>query len=757
MKNILQIISIVLIFNLSAYSQTRIYTPVLKAPEDVAINQMPDALLDWDAVTGEGVEISYDVQLAQSPDFSDAVSFNNVTVTALNMTKLNFKELYYWRVRAHDGIATSDWSAAWSFYVVSTVTITSPANQSTQNPDPLVKWNTLTGVTQYEIQVDTAYSWRIENSGITTKLSDVFVVDANDTWAVGDAGVILHRTNGAWNSIESGVTANLTDVFFLDASHGWAAGESGTVLFYDGSTWTAMASGVTTTLNSLFFTSATNGYAVGNTGTSIHFDGTTWSNVVTGVTVDLYGIHGLDAQHIWAVGKTGKYSYFNGVSWVSGTVSTRDLLSVWAVSTDKVWIPSKAGKIYFWDGSSWSEQVSGSTKDLYDVCFLDENNGYIVGKSGTLLYYNGAQWKSTASGISQDLNSINIKDAATGFIVGNTGSVVAFQGEGFNSPYRKEYHAPGTILEFRFSNLLFGQTHYFRMRASHEQDTSDWSPANSFFVVAKPTLKTPVSNSVEIALDTLAKWEVLTGVVKYGIQLSTDEIFTDPLYFESSIGEYRFQDLIFGQDYYWRVNARHAGDISAWSDANKFTTINTVSLISPEDNAVDLSLLPKYTWNEIRGTEKYMIQIAQNNNFVGAESNIVTIPEFQTQFLLEKNTEFFWKVIAIQGLDSTNWSPTRSYTTSNGTSIPESKSQAFILFPNPSNGEMNLVFTVGNAELVKVEVFNLLGNSVFEDSFMSLVGEVKKNYDLRGTLKKGVYLVRLVDSKKVYTQKLTIE
>ncbi len=756
MKNILQIVSIILLFNLTAFTQTRIYTPTLRSPENAAVNQMPNALLDWDAVTGDGSEIAYDVQIAPASDFLNATSFWNIQVTALSMSNLQFKGMYYWRVRAHDGVAISDWSEAFSFTVVSTVTITAPANQSTQNPDPLVKWNTLSGVTNYDIQIDTAYSWRTESSGVSTKLTDVFVLDANNAWAVGDGGLILHRLGNAWNVVESGVTNNLTDVFFVNAINGWACGENGTILSYDGTTWTSMTSGVTTTLNGLFFTSSNNGYVVGNTGTALHFDGTVWGTQTTGVTVDFYAIHGLTAQRIWAVGKSGKYSYFDGTTWTAGTVSTRDLVGVWAVDINKVYCASKAGRIYFWNGIVWDEQASGVTKDLNDVCFIDENNGYIVGKGGTLLYFNGSEWKASASGTTQDLNGIHLLDASTGYIVGGSGTLIAFQGEGFNSPYRKSYVAAGTILEFKFSNLLFGQSHYFRMRARHETDTSDWSPARSFFVVASPTLDKPVDNSAGIALDTLVKWDLLTGVVKYGVQLSTNASFTDPLYGESSNGEQRFDGLLFGQDYFWRVNARHADDVSDWSVPFKFTTINTVNLISPADNAIDVVLVPRYTWDAIKGTEKYLIEIAKNSDFTASETNITATNFYQTQFVLENMKDYYWRVKAIQGLDSTDWSATRHFNTVS-TSINESKGQSFSLYPNPSNGELNLGFNVNTSEMVQVEVYNLLGNTVFKDSFVPMVGEVKKSYDLRATLKKGVYLVRLLDGKKVFTQRLTIE
>jgi hypothetical protein len=757
MKNILQIISLVLLFHFTAFSQSRIYTPALVSPDQDAVGQMPDALLDWEAVTGDGTEITYDLQLAQTSDFSNAVNFPGITVTALNMSQLKFKEKYFWRVRAHDANGVSAWSESRAFTVVSTVTITAPANQSIQNPDPTVKWNTLTGVTFYDIQIDTAYSWRVESSGVTSKLNDVFVLDANNSWAVGDGGLILHKTNNIWTSFASGVTSDLTDVFFVDAEHGWATGESGTILAFDGTAWTPMTSGVTVTLNGLFFTSATNGYAVGNTGKALHFDGTSWTAVTTGITVDIYAVHGLDSQHIWVVGKSGNYSFFNGTTWANATMSTRDLLGVWAVSTTQVVAAAKAGRIYTFDGTTWTETNSGTSKDYYDVCFLDANNGYIVGKSGSLLYFNGSIWKSAASGTTQDLNGIYLKDATTGFLVGNTGIVVSFQGEGFNSPYLKSYTAAGTILTFQFSNLVFGKSHYFRMRARHALSTSDWSPANSFFVVASPELNEPVNNSVAVALDTLVSWDVMTGVVKYGVQLSTDAAFTDPLYSESSTGEARFSGLVFGQDYFWRVNARHAAAVSEWSEPFKFTTINTVLLVSPENNATEVVRLPRYTWDGIAGAEKFQVQVSKNSNFTNAESNIVTTNHFQTMYSLDKQTGYYWRVQAIQGLDSTNWSETRYFTTTGETSIEEPKNQTFTLYPNPSEGQFTLTLKVATSEIVKVEIYNLLGNSVFEDSFIPMSGELKKHFDLRGNLRKGIYLVRLYEGSKVYTQKLTIE
>ncbi len=188
MKRFLSVLTILLLIGFHASAQLRIYTPTLKAPENGAVDQMPNALLDWDAVTGQGTEILYEVQLAMAEDFSDAVTFPTSMVTALETSELMFSQTYFWRVRATDGITTSEWSAPWSFTVVQTVTIDGPANASVQDPDPLLEWEEITGITQYEIQVDTAYSWRVEGSGQTEILNDIFVIDETTAYAVGEGG-----------------------------------------------------------------------------------------------------------------------------------------------------------------------------------------------------------------------------------------------------------------------------------------------------------------------------------------------------------------------------------------------------------------------------------------------------------------------------------------------------------------------------------------------------------------------------------------
>lgn len=759
MKKIFLSVTILFMLSLVSFAQSRIYTPELFAPADLAIEQTPDVLLDWLAVTGEGTEILYDVQLSDNIEFNNAILFTGVNVTSLRMSELLFGNIYYWRVRAKDDLGTSDWSAAWSFTVISTVLIETPTNLAIVNPDVTIKWKNLTGISGYDIQVDTAYSWAVINGIATGKINDVFQIDENHVWFVGDNGLILQKLNNEWNSITGVATGNLYDVFFIDNENGWIVGDGGNIYYYNGIEFTEQESGLSTALNGVFFTDVNNGFAVGNGGKIIHYDGENWAPMTVSLTVDLLSIHGNGTNNIWAVGKAGNYARFDGTVWTSGIFTARDMNDVWVTPSGKVWVAAKAGRILSYSNSTWSEQMVGSPpRDLQGVCFLNDLNGYIVGNNGTLLYFNGVIWQTLASGTTENLNGIYLRNAETGYIAGNAGTIIKYQGEGFNSPYLHSYSTPGDILEFKLANLLFGQAHYFRIRAKHATDISDWSPASSFKVIDKPTLSSPANNATNISLDTLVKWQAISGVAKYSIQLSEDAEFSNPRLFESTINEYRFDELVFSKDYFWRVNARHAVDISDWSDARKFSTANSVTLTSPSNGATNVSRLPRYEWQHIKGTEKYLVQHGKDNTFAVTTSDIVTEAFYQTLYLLDKETTYYWRVKAIQGLDSTNWSQVRNFITEGETSVGESnREDSFTVYPNPGTGIFLVSINGLQSNDFKIEVYNLTGSKVFEQVYQVMNNQKNVNsIDLK-LLRKGMYLLRLNEGSNIYTKRIVIE
>ncbi|MDY0085202.1 MAG: T9SS type A sorting domain-containing protein [Bacteroidales bacterium] len=756
MKRFLSVLTIVLIFGLQLSAQQRIYTPEMKAPANGAIDQMPNALLDWNAVTGQGTEVVYEVQLSQDETFNNPVSFPQTSVTAYEMSELNFNETYYWRVRASDGIATSDWSTPWSFTVVKTVTITSPANASVQNPDALLKWNEITGVTGYDIEVDTAYSWRTESSGQSNNLFGVFNVDETTAWAVGASGTILKLENNSWTSVTSPVDSDLHDVFFTSANSGWIVGVDSVLLHYDGNTWSEVEPGTSEDLNALFFVSETDGYAVGNSGTVLHYNGTDWSQIDVGIVdKDLFTVHGIDSDKIVITGASGNSAVFDGSNWTTYSSGNRDMLSVWMLASDNIWAGAKGGRLYNFNGTEWTEQVLGN-RDWQGIQFLDAETGYLIGRNGNLAVFNGTMWELAASGTGDDLADIHLFDENSGYIVGNGGIVISYQGDGFNSEYLKSYTVSNSILEYRLSNLLFGKNHYFRMRTKHAAATSDWSSAASFTVISNPTLKTPANNATEIVLDPTLTWDSISGAGRYTIQIAPNQDFLDAYTYETNVASYNITGLAFGQDYYWRVNARHAGGVSDWSPAFKFNTISTVVLTAPANNATEVARVPRFTWEEIHGAQKYMVALDKAPDFPNGEIEVVEHNFWQHMFMLDPLATYYWRVKAIQGLDSTAWSETWSFTTANETSVEEQFQQAFKLYPNPANDYIQLKIESANFQQARLEIYNIIGSKVYEQEITFGIDKQLITIQLED-FKSGLYFVKLIHDSNAFTQRLIIE
>lgn len=144
----------ILIFTNILYSQVQldIYAPALKAPANNAVEQIPNVLLDWDAVTGG---MNYKVQLDTSNIFSNptVLATNN---TAIQTQDLLFGAMYYWRVKAYTINDSSAWSVVRAFTVTDSVKLFSPVSGVIdQMPDLLLRWTSLSGVKSYHCQLDT--------------------------------------------------------------------------------------------------------------------------------------------------------------------------------------------------------------------------------------------------------------------------------------------------------------------------------------------------------------------------------------------------------------------------------------------------------------------------------------------------------------------------------------------------------------------------------------------------------------------------
>lgn len=135
-----------------------IYTPELTAPENNATGIFPNVLLDWDAVTGQ-LGLYYEINLDTTADFSNPVVYTT-DETSYQMSLLHFGQTYFWRIRAVDNSATSEWSVVRNFTVINTVNIRKPSNDAANvAPNVAIIWTELPGATKVTYQLDTAQTF----------------------------------------------------------------------------------------------------------------------------------------------------------------------------------------------------------------------------------------------------------------------------------------------------------------------------------------------------------------------------------------------------------------------------------------------------------------------------------------------------------------------------------------------------------------------------------------------------------------------
>ncbi len=129
------------------------------------------------------------------------------------------------------------------------------------------------------------------------------------TWFVGEAtqeaGTIVRRAPDGTVTASVAGPGNLHSVWGSGANDVWAVGEAGAIVHWDGTRWAPFASGTTQRLNSVWGSGPTNVWAVGEMGTILRWRGRAWEAVTSPTTRTLRGVWGTGADDVWAVGNEG--------------------------------------------------------------------------------------------------------------------------------------------------------------------------------------------------------------------------------------------------------------------------------------------------------------------------------------------------------------------------------------------------------------------------------------------------------------------
>ncbi|RPI18494.1 MAG: T9SS C-terminal target domain-containing protein [Ignavibacteriae bacterium] len=98
----------------------------------------------------------------------------------------------------------------------------------------LTGWGTTNYTANHFLRKTTngGYNWIPQYNIGTANLWDIYFINENTGWVVGDSGKILYTSNYglSWNIQQTGKTTSLKSIFFIDNNTGWAVGSGGVIL-----------------------------------------------------------------------------------------------------------------------------------------------------------------------------------------------------------------------------------------------------------------------------------------------------------------------------------------------------------------------------------------------------------------------------------------------------------------------------------------------------------------------------------------------
>ncbi len=308
--------------------------------------------------------------------------------------------------------------------------------------------------------------WTVQESGTTIRLNDVFFIDENNGWIVGDSSLILHTINGGEEWIEQNSPVDsirFEKIFFANSQVGYIVGWEGTILYTHngGETWARSEIGLNFPIYDLSFVNADTGWAVGGDflgerkrGIILYTrdGGVNWEiqfeTNFTGLfpTKLFHAIEFSDSLNGWAFAGaytdnfSSTYLYRTtdgGIEWnITGTEFYAPLWEI-SVHNDTIW-GSGFGFVSSNDGGeNWTTNpwIENNTFATQDVKLINGCKGWVLAvtlsePSGSVIINTedcGATWIVKLSQQNPILQSLYILDNFGTWAVGSSGVIMSYR------------------------------------------------------------------------------------------------------------------------------------------------------------------------------------------------------------------------------------------------------------------------------------------------------------------------------------------
>lgn len=312
-----------------------------------------------------------------------------------------------------------------------------------------------------------ARAWRIVPAEPSSRLNAIWGTAANNIWAVGNGGRVMHYDGSRWQPMWTPTDVNLHGVFGQAADQVIAAGHvargwdviwtESALIQFNGKRWTSLVSPVDfappagiwgTSTGPLWFAGGGEmEFGVAGIPSVWKKTGSVWestnlNNLFSAEDLGPYGIvprgqWGPNADEFWIVSgwpigiqppppPTQLIHYLNG-QWSTATLAVpNEARAIWGTSANDIWIVGRGGLLVHKD-STWNLPTSSpSEADLFSVWGPAANNYWAVGANGTILHYDGEAWSSVASPVETNLNAVWGSSATDVWAVGDQGVILHY-------------------------------------------------------------------------------------------------------------------------------------------------------------------------------------------------------------------------------------------------------------------------------------------------------------------------------------------
>ena len=666
-------------------------------PSHGATAQDVNVTLDWANVNGI---TNYDVEFDTNATFNSSLHQFQTTTSTYSYyvtSNLLFATKYYWRVRARHATDTTSWSSVWNFTTLNNVSQVTPTNGSTaQDVNVTLDWNSVNGITNYDVEFDTNATF---NSSLhqfqTTTSTYSYYVTSNLLFATKYYWRVRarHATDTtSWSSVWNFTTLN--NVSQVTPTNGATAQDVNVTL-----DWNSV-NGITN-YDVEFDTNATFNSALHQFQTTT----STYSYYVTSnllfATKYYWRVRARHATDTTSWSPVWNFTTHNNVSQVTPTNGataqdvnvTLDWNSVNGITNYDVEFDTNAT----FNSALHQFQTTTSTYSYYvtsNLLFATKYYWRVRARHATDTTSWSTVWNFTT------LNNVSLVTPTNGataqdvnvtldwnLVNGITNYDVEFDTNAtFNSSLHQFQTTTSTYSYYNTSNLHFATKYYWRVRARHSADTTSWSTVWNFTTTTgMPVHVSPSNSAISVSLNPTLDWNLVNGITAYQYEYSIDSNFIGATPVGTgTTSQVGLTSLSYGETYFWRVRTYHSADTSDWTTPWKFTTLyqltNPVQLSSPANATTGISTATTLLqWQTLTGAVFYEYIYANNASFSGSVSGTTTGLSV-TSGNLSQGTTYYWKVRANNGSGYSPWSVVWTFSTT-GIGTP--------ILLSPSNGAIN--------------------------------------------------------------------